>query len=111
MTYLRGAVVWSTDPFRGDSEAGRPWLVLNTDAQPFHDQQSMTVALSTSGHDGAVSIGDGDWIDGGLPRQSYALPWAIHSLAHRDVDDHLGRLNGTVVDEVVSRLETYVRSS
>lgn len=71
----RGDVVWSDDPFK-DETAGRPWLVLNDETHPFSDQQYMTVALSTSGHDAALPIRDDDWVEGGTPKQSYVLPWA-----------------------------------
>ena len=39
MSYDRGDVVWCRDPFKDDSEAGRPWLVLNNDTHPFGDEQ------------------------------------------------------------------------
>lgn len=67
MNYERGDVVWSDDPFKDDSDAGRPWLVVNTDVHPFDDEQYMAVALSTSGHEAALPISDTDWIDGGRP--------------------------------------------
>ncbi len=67
MNYERGDVVWSDDPFKDDSDAGRPWLVVNTDAHPFDDEQHMAVALSTSGYEATLPISDIDWIDGGCP--------------------------------------------
>lgn len=65
MTYPWGAVVWGDDPFKDDPEAGRPWLVVGNETQPFHDEQCMAVALSTSGHEAALPIDDDHWIEGG----------------------------------------------
>lgn len=108
MTLSRGAVVWSGDPFKDDSDAGRPWLVINNDRQPFRDEQSMTVALSTSGYDAAMPIEPDKWLEGELPRRSYVLPWAVHSLDHRDVDQQFGQLAPEFVDEIVGDLRKYV---
>ena len=108
MNYERGDVLWSSDPYKDDPDAGRPWLVVSNETQPFRDEQSMTVALSTSGHEQARPIDPNDWIDGGLPRQSYALPWAVHSPRHRDVDRRLGRLATELADRVVESLGRYV---
>ncbi|MFT4923599.1 MAG: mRNA-degrading endonuclease toxin of MazEF toxin-antitoxin module [Haloarculaceae archaeon] len=108
MTHERGSVVWSTDPFKRDPEAGRPWLVVSNETQPFGDEQAMTIALSTSGHDEAITIDRNAWIEGGVPNQSYALPWAVHTVQTVDVQQRLGRLSPTFVDEAVARLEEYV---
>lgn len=110
MTYPRGAVVWSDDPFKDDPEAGRPWLVVGNETQPFHDEQRMAVALSTSGHEAALPIDDDRWIEGGIPHQSYALPWAVHSPQRRYVEERVGRLEDGFVDRVVDELVGYVRS-
>jgi len=104
MNVERGDVLWSGDPFKDDAEAGRPWLVVNTDRQPFADEQSMVVALSTSGHDAAVLVRDDEWVSGSVPHRSYALPWAVHSVRHDRTDNRIGRLKRQFVDEVVSEL-------
>lgn len=106
--YERGDVVWSDDPFKDDPEAGRPWLLIANDRQPFRGEQAIAIALSTSGHDQAIPIETPAWIEGGLPRRSYALPWAAHSPQRRDVDRHVGRLDLNVVREVVAGLEGYI---
>lgn len=110
MTYTRGAVVWSGDPFKDDPEAGRPWLVVGNETQPFHDEQRMAVALSTSGHESALPIDDDHWIEGGVPYESYVLPWAVHSPQRRYVDERIGRLDGEFVERVVDELVSYLRS-
>lgn len=108
MSYDRGAVVWSDDPFKDDPDAGRPWLVLNTDAHPFAEEQYVAVALSTSGYDDAHPVGTDDWVEGGVPRQSYVLPWAVHSPQSEFVEHYQGRLTDEFVDSVVTELVSYV---
>jgi mRNA-degrading endonuclease toxin of MazEF toxin-antitoxin module len=108
MNHSRGDVVWSDDPFKDDPDAGRPWLVLNTDAHPFGDEQYMAVALSTSGYDAALAIPDKEWIDGGTPRQSYVLPWAVHSPQTRFIEFQQGRLTEAYIEQVVSELVSYI---
>jgi mRNA-degrading endonuclease toxin of MazEF toxin-antitoxin module len=108
MNRQRGAVCWSGDPFKPDPDAGRPWLVVGNDRQPFQDEQSMAVALSTSGHDDALSITEEAWTAGGVPERSHALPWAVHSLRHERIDEQVGALRQSFVDRVVSALYEYV---
>jgi mRNA-degrading endonuclease toxin of MazEF toxin-antitoxin module len=110
MTYERGAVVWSDDPFKDDPESGRPWLVLGNETQPFRENQYMSVALSTSGHEEAVPL-VGAWVDGGVPNRSYALPWAVHSARERYIERRIGRLSGSVIERVVDELTAYLRTS
>lgn len=108
MTVDRGAVIWSADPFKADPEAGRPWLTLDNETQPFRDEQSMTVALTTSGYEAALRIRPEDWLEGGLPRESYALPLAVHSPRHRYIDRRLGMLEPAFVDRVATDLHSYI---
>jgi mRNA-degrading endonuclease toxin of MazEF toxin-antitoxin module len=110
MSYDRGDVVWSQDPFKYDPTAGGPWLVLNNELHPFRSEQSLATALTTSGYGRAISIDPGDWREGGLPERSYALPWAVHSPVNRHVTDRLGRLSETLVDDIVDAMQTYLRA-
>ena len=108
MTHDRGAVVWCRDPFKTDPDAGRPWVVVNNGSHPFDDEQYITLALSTSGHDGAIPLSDEDWTDGGTPRRSYILPWSTHSPKERDVEFRQGYLTTDVVDAALEELFSYV---
>ncbi|MFT4883179.1 MAG: mRNA-degrading endonuclease toxin of MazEF toxin-antitoxin module [Natronomonas sp.] len=110
MTYERGAVVWSDDPFKDDPESGRPWLVLSNEAQPFREKQYMSVALSTSGHEEAIPL-EGRWVDGGVPNRSYALPWAVHSAQQQHIEEYIGRLSEPAVERIIDELTAYLRTS
>ena len=74
MSYQRGDVVWGPDPFKS-GENPRPWLILNNDTHPFGEEEYMTVTLTTTPHDEGIPLEDTNWVEGGMPRQSYASPW------------------------------------
>ena len=107
MSYGRGAVVWGPDPFK-QGESPRPWLILNNERHPFGDEEYMTVTVTTTPHEGAVSITEDDWIDGGMPRKSYASPWTVASPKHDAIVRRQGRLSETFVQEVVEELVRYL---
>lgn len=81
---------------------------MNNGSHPFDDEQYITLALSTSGHDGAIPLSDEDWIDGGTPRRSYILPWSTHSPKERDVGFRQGHLTPDVVNAALEELFSYV---
>ncbi|WP_049926595.1 type II toxin-antitoxin system PemK/MazF family toxin [Halopiger goleimassiliensis] len=108
MTYDRGTIVFADDPFKGD-EASRPWLIVGTEETPFHGDQYIALTLSTkTWYDERVPIDDDDLIDGGLPKESSILPWAVASVEATRVDRELGVLDERLVDEVVGRLGSYI---
>jgi len=79
MSYQRGDVVWGPDPFKS-GENPRPWLILNNDTHPFGAEEYMTVTLTTtSSTRGSNPRGRRLGRTGGMPRQSYASPWAVAS--------------------------------
>ena len=108
MTFFRGTVVYATDPFKS-GDAGRPWVIVNTPDMPFHGEQYVVLTLSTkTWYDDRLPIADGDLPEGGLPKDSSILPWAIATVDHGDVDRKLGRVDESVVDEAVWALVGYL---
>jgi mRNA-degrading endonuclease toxin of MazEF toxin-antitoxin module len=107
MRYRRGDVVWAPDPFKS-GEQPRPWLILNNESHPFVGEEYMVVTLTTTPHDAAVPIEDVDWVEGGMPRQSYASPWSIASPKHSALVRRQGRLAEPFVQTVVDAMATYL---
>ncbi|WP_135536410.1 type II toxin-antitoxin system PemK/MazF family toxin [Halostella pelagica] len=107
MTYQRGDVVWGPDPFKS-AENPRPWLILNNDAHPFGEEEYMTVTLTTTPHDATVPIESADWVEGGMPKQSYASPWAVASPKHAAIVRRQGRLQEDFVQTVIETMQTYL---
>ena len=107
MSYQRRDVVWGPDPFKS-GENPRPWLILNNDTHPFGAEEYITVTLTTTPHDEGIPLDDADWVEGGMPRQSYASPWAVASPKHAAIVRRQGRLNESFVRTVVDALEAYL---
>lgn len=104
----RGDVVLSADPFKLGADARRPWLVVDNDTHPFESEQHVAVAVSTSEYEPALAIPDGVWDVGGVPRESFVSPWAVHSPRTEDLVAWQGRVGDEFVDRVVDELTTYL---
>lgn len=143
--FERGDVVWGIDPFNRDFDgaeqggatdgsdgiAPRPWLVLSTDAVPFHPEQYLCVSLtSRTWHDETIPILASDWAVGGAPAATSVMPWSVAAIKHEllvltgeltpgldlpAVDElpngFQGRLKLPVVDEVTRRLVGYLKGT
>jgi len=87
----------------------RPWLIINNTSHPFVDQQHIAVAISTKSYADSIPLADEQWTVGGVPRQSYVSPWAIHSPRNEDLVAWQGRLAESFVDSVVEATADYLR--
>ncbi|MFC4246125.1 hypothetical protein ACFOZ7_03825 [Natribaculum luteum] len=114
--FERGDVVWGVDPFKQDSDmhsesshddggvAPRPWLIISTDAVPFHPEQYLCLTLTTrTWHDESIPLSAESWVEGGAPEGSSIMPWSISAIQHRFLDttgDLVARLDSIPDDEV-----------
>ena len=105
----QGDVVRSVDPFKSGEEHQRPWLIVNNESHPFSDEQFVAVAVSTKEYDDSIPLDPDVWTVGGVPRQSFISPWAVHSPRIEDLVAWQGRVTGEFVGDVVTALETYLR--
>lgn len=109
MEPTRGDVVRSSDPFKTGAERQRPWLIVNNGSHPFDDEQYVAVAVSTKEYDASLVLESAVWESGGVPRESFVSPWAVHSPRLEDLVAWQGRVTDAFVDRVVDELETYLR--
>lgn len=107
MKYQRGDVVWGPDPFKS-GENPRPWLIINNGSHPFADEEYVTVTITTTPHEDGIPLDDSYWVEGGMPRQSYASPWSIASPKHAALIRRQGRLEDSFVQSVVTALNSYL---
>ena len=105
----RGDVVRSSDPFKLGEKRQRPWLIVNNSTHPFNDEQFLAVAISTKEYEHSVALGPDVWKVGGVPRESFVSPWAIHSPRIEDLVAWQGRVTNEFVDTIVDEIETYLR--
>lgn len=104
----RGDVVRSVDPFKLGTERQRPWLIVNNPSHPFADQQYIAVAVSTKEYDDSLDLGEEVWKTGGVPRESFVSPWAVHSPRTEDLVAWQGRVVDGFVADVVDELASYL---
>jgi mRNA-degrading endonuclease toxin of MazEF toxin-antitoxin module len=105
----RGDVVRSVDPFKLGTDRQRPWLVVNNSSHPFADEQHVAVAVSTKEYDGSLPLREGIWEVGGVPRESFVSPWAIHSPRSEDLVAWQGRVTDRFADRVVDSIRSHLR--
>ncbi|AGN02599.1 hypothetical protein L593_13300 [Salinarchaeum sp. Harcht-Bsk1] len=105
----RGDVVRSADPFKLGNDRQRPWLIVNNDSHPFGGEQFLAVAISTKEYEDSLALTDEQWTTGGVPRESFVSPWAVHSPRSEDLIAWQGRVTEGFVDEVVESIENYLR--
>ena len=104
----RGDVVRSSDPFKLGEGSQRPWLIVNNSTHPFNDEQFLAAAISTAEYEHSLAMNADVWDVGGVPRESFVSPWAVHSPRIEDVVAWQGRVTDEFVDTVVSEIETYL---
>lgn len=90
MSYDGGDVLKGPD-FFGDYEH-RPYLYLSDDTHPFSDEEALYATITTTRRSRAIRLAPADFIDGGLPRESYVNPWTITSIRDADIVERHGRL-------------------
>jgi len=105
-SFDRGHVVWHDGLFR---QSGRPWLVVSTDDHPFHGEEYLVTALTTTERADAIELADDGWDVGGLPRTSYVSPWFLTTLKHADVDRGVGELADATLNSVLEEITGYLR--
>lgn len=116
IVFERGDVVWGVDPFKQDlttnhetslGDGGvtpRPWLIISTDAVPFHPEQYICLTLTTrTWHDESIPLSAEDWVEGGSPEGSSIMPWSIAAIQQRFLDttgDLVARLDSIPDNDV-----------
>lgn len=108
MPHPQGAVVIASDPF--GSAPTRPYLILSNDRHPFHGEEYIAAVVTTTIRDSAVELEEGAFVRGGLPRRSYVSPWNPVTLEGSMIDKHVATVVAAVVDDVVAKLNTYLRT-
>ena len=105
----RGDVVRSSDPFKLGENSQRPWLIVNNESHPFGDEHYVAVAISTKEYDDSIPLQSDIWQTGGVPRESFVSPWAVHSPRLEDLIAWQGRVAEAFVDHVGETIGTCLR--
>jgi len=103
--YERGAVVVAPDPFGGGDT--RPYLVVSNTTHPLGDEEAVAVVITTTERDRAISLAD-EYVEGGLPYESFVSPWSPVTLKHRIVDKRVAHVSSKVASNAADALYGYV---
>lgn len=104
--YTRGAVVKGPD-LLGDHDY-RPYVCLSDDSHPFHDEEALYAAVTTTRRAVAIPLGDDDFLSGGLPRESYVNPWTVVVIHHADIEKEEGRLDAVTTEKIAEEAAGYL---
>lgn len=106
MVYERGTVVKGPDLFGGHDY--RPYVCVSDDSHPFHDEEALYVAVTTTRRAIAIPLTDDDFVTGGLPYESYVNPWSITSFRHSDIQEQEGILVEETIEKIIQESANYL---
>ncbi len=104
MAYGQGAVVVGIDPFGRGSR--RPYLLVSNENHPFHGQEYVATVVTTTPRDEAVPLSE--FTEGGLPKESYASPWALVTLKNRYLTKRVASVPDETLGAVVRSAMSYL---
>lgn len=104
--YERGAVVKGPDLLAGHDF--RPYICLSDETHPFADEEGLYAAATTTSRSIAIRLTDEDFVDGGLPRETYVNPWTIVTIRHADMHGIEGLLREEIIEEIAERAAEYI---
>ncbi|MFC7041599.1 type II toxin-antitoxin system PemK/MazF family toxin [Halonotius sp. GCM10025705] len=110
----RGDVVWVDDPFGFDASEvtddpdDHPYVIISTDAHPFHGTEYLAMLMTTTKRTEAISVKETGWEYGSLSKPSYISPWTVVTVKDSALFGYQGQLEPTVVDTAVEQLPPYV---
>ena len=105
----RGDVVLASDPFKTDSDATRPWVVINTDSHPFDGEQYVVMALTTrTWYDDRIPLAPDDYRHRAAPEASSIVPHAVASLSPSLITDYVCQIRAEPLNRAVDTLLLYL---
>ena len=106
MTVPRGSIVVGENPFSWSVR--RPYLVVSNERHPFADEECICLDITTTERERAVPL-DGEYLEGGLPSESYVAPWSVLSLKHSGIEKRVASVSGAFVDRILDETDRYLR--
>jgi mRNA-degrading endonuclease toxin of MazEF toxin-antitoxin module len=105
----QGDVVKGPD-FIGGSK-WRPYIVISNQKHPFSGEEFLAVLITTTEREEAVKLSEEDFLEGGLPKESFASPWTVTTLKENVVDERMGKLESGKIQEITEKVRNYIKVS
>lgn len=106
MPYSQGSVVIASDPFKSGD---RPFVIVSNRERPFQGDAYTVVVMTTTDRRNNISlVPDSDVVEGMLNRRSYANPWALHILQHKEINKKVAQLSDNVMEEICNIAQSYI---
>lgn len=106
MTYTRGDVVRGPDVL--GTSPRRPWLCVSDEIHPFSNEEAIYAMVTSVPHQPAIGLEEADFESGGLPRQSFAAPYALTTIKHEDMGPVDGVLTASKTEEICESAGRYL---
>jgi len=105
----RGHVVLAPDPFTRETDATRPWVVVNNENHPFDKEQYVVLGLTTrTWYEERIPLEADDYRHRRAPDESSIVPHAIASLKPTLMTDYVCRIRAGPLDRAVEGLTEYL---
>lgn len=82
--------------------------MVSNNKHPFNSEECLVVLVTTTEREEAVPLPDQKFMEGGLPKESYASPWTITTLKLDDLQQKIGSLNQKALEEIENKIEKYI---
>lgn len=105
--YPRGAVVVGPDLVGPRNR--RPYVLVSTEDHPFYGEEYTAVPVTSTSRKAAIELTDRRFLEGGLPKRSFAVPWNLVTLKHTVLSVHAGTLSEVTIESIVDEIVRYLR--
>ncbi len=102
----RGVVVKGPDLFGPHSY--RPYVRVSDETHPFACEEALYAAVTSTERSTAIRLEAAAFHSGGLPRESFANPWTVATIAHADLAGVEGRLKRELTDRIARETAGYM---
>ncbi len=109
MNLEQGDVVIGPDFIGGNRR--RPFIVISNNEHPFSQEEYLVVLVTTTEREEAIPLPEEKFLEGKLPKKSFASPWTVTTLKTDLIQERLGKLRKESLEEITSRLNEYISTN
>lgn len=84
-------------------------MLIASDGHPFYGEEYTAIPLTTTPRANAVEVLEEHFVEGRLPRRSYATPRNVVTLKHGSITKHAGTISEETVEQLIDRAVAFLR--